>query len=294
MDPENERPSADLIREYSRRIVTRLLKFGGSILFHAATEIWRKLCRLTGRKLPPIVVVVYYHKVSKVERNRLARQLDCLMRWTRPMRVDDTELVSAGTRFVTITADDGWLSFAENGVPELARRRIPLTLFAISNRLGSTIDGTTNDRLVTADELCRLKSDLITIGSHTATHRDMTTLDEYEALLELRESRTKLTDIISEDVKLFCFPYGAYSEKLIALCREAGYEHAFTGMPELANPQAFVIGRVRVDPADWAPEFYLKIMGAYRWIPGAIALKRRILNGLHGQSPGFSRLRDPL
>jgi peptidoglycan/xylan/chitin deacetylase (PgdA/CDA1 family) len=201
------------------------------------------------------------------------------------MRVDDADVVSAGTRSVIITADDGWLSFAENGVPELEQHRIQVTLFAISDRLGLTIDGITTDRLVTADELRRLKSDVLTIGSHTATHRNMTTLDENEALLELRESRAKLTEILREDVKLFCFPYGAYSENLIALCREAGYEHAFTSMPELANPLAFVIGRVRVDPGDWTPEFYLKIMGAYRWIPWAIALKRRILYGLHRQSP---------
>ncbi len=44
------------------------------------------------------------------------------------------------------------------------------------------------------------------------------------------------------------------------------------------------MGRVRVDPTDWPLEFHLKLMGAYRWLPMAIALKRRLLATVRGGS----------
>jgi hypothetical protein len=84
-------------------------------------------------------------------------------------------------------------------------------------------------------------------------------------------------------VSLFCFPFGLHSAELVDLCRAAGYERVFGGMPApaLRDPREFLIGRVRVDPADWLAEFHLKLMGAYDWVPLAADLKRRLLAKLH-------------
>jgi hypothetical protein len=41
-------------------------------------------------------------------------------------------------------------------------------------------------------------------------------------------------------------------------------------------PGEFVLGRISVEPTDWALEFRLKLLGAYRWLPQAIALKRKL------------------
>ena len=62
------------------------------------------------------------------------------------------------------------------------------------------------------------------------------------------------------------------------LCREAGYEGLFAILPELAftDPQEFVTGRVGVNPSDWALEFRLKILGAYRWLPIVFSWKRKL------------------
>jgi peptidoglycan/xylan/chitin deacetylase (PgdA/CDA1 family) len=117
----------------------------------------------------------------------------------------------------------------------------------------------------------------------------MTALSEQDALRELRESREKLQAITGHEVGSFCFPYGAYSEELIPLCREAGYQRVFTCMPALADPSQFVLGRVRVDPTDLPLEFHLKLMGAYRWLPMAIGWKRRVLTALRGGSRSVSR-----
>lgn len=269
----------------SPRMASRLVKFLISLGFYAVTELWRVvLLRIFGRTLPPSAVVIYYHHVLKDQRERFSRQLDHLLRWTHPLRADEPVPLTADARYSMVTADDGWKSFADNAIPELTRRNIPVAIFAISDRLDRSVDGIEFDRLVSADELRALEGTLVTIGSHTATHAKMTALNESDAMRELRESRGQLASILGRDVKMFCFPYGAYSDALIPMCREAGYDRVFTCMPELANPSLFVLGRVRVDPSDWRLEFHLKLMGAYRWLPIAIALKRRLLGAIRGNS----------
>jgi peptidoglycan/xylan/chitin deacetylase (PgdA/CDA1 family) len=280
----HSKQSAAAMDSEAPRTALRLAKFAISLVFYLLTESWRVILRLAGQSAPPSAVVIYYHHVLKDERERFARQLDHLLRWTKPLRGDHRELSRASERYSIVTVDDGWKSFADHAVPELQRRHIPVAMFAISARLGASVDGIGFDRLVTPDELRALDAETVTIGSHTATHAKMTALSAPDASRELRESRAQLAAILGHDVTMFCFPYGAYSDELIPLCREAGYDRVFTCMPSLADSAEFVQGRVRVDPSDWPLEFHLKLMGAYRWLPMAIALKRRMRAMLRGGS----------
>lgn len=264
------------------RPVSRLLKFAIGLVFYGLSEAWRILLRLVGKYPPPTAVAIYYHHVLDEDREAIKRQLDHLVRWTTPLPAHISQPLQPGLRYSIVTEDDGWKSFADNAIPELKARNIPVALFAISDRLGQSINGIAFDRLITPDELRALKHEMLTVGSHTASHPSVPTLSDAEASYELRQSRDKLTDILREDIKLFCFPYGAYNQRLISMCRDAGYERVFTCMAELAKPSGFVTGRVRVDPTDWPLEFHLKLMGAYRWEPAAIALKRLILSVIRG------------
>ena len=276
--------TANAMDSESPRMPSRLIKFLISLAFYACAESWRAVRRIAGRSEPPSTFVIYYHHVLKEQRENFARQLDHLVRWTTPLRGDCREPLAANGRYSIVTVDDGWKSFADNAVPELQIRSIPVAMFAISSRLGNSVDGIGFDRLVTPEELRALDPRTVTIGSHTATHAIMTTLSAADAARELRESRAQLAAILGHDVTMFCFPYGAYNDDLISLCREAGYQRVFTCMPALAIPAEFVQGRVRVDPSDWPLEFHLKLMGAYRWLPMAIALKRRVLGTIRGGS----------
>src|SRR5271157_2470642 len=133
---------------------------------------------------------------------------------------------------------------------------------------------------MSTDQLRKLPSDLVTVGSHTMTHPILLSLNEEDVRRELSGSRAQLEKILNKEIKLFSFPHGAFNAKLIEWCREAGYERVFTILPTLAfsDPQEFVSGRVSVEPTDWPLEFRLKLLGAYRWLPLAFALKRKILS----------------
>jgi peptidoglycan/xylan/chitin deacetylase (PgdA/CDA1 family) len=120
--------------------------------------------------------------------------------------------------------------------------------------------------------------DLIRLGSHTKTHPFLPKLSDEDAQNEIFLSRVKLEQMLGREFRLFAFPYGAFNDRLVRICREAGYSRVFTTLPYLAELTAeeFVSGRVTVEPTDWPVEFYLKLCGSYRWLPIAFSLKRKL------------------
>jgi peptidoglycan/xylan/chitin deacetylase (PgdA/CDA1 family) len=112
------------------------------------------------------------------------------------------------------------------------------------------------------------------------THPLLTQVEESEARGEIQDSRTKLEAMLDRGVTQFSFPFGGFNEKLLQICREAGYERVYTTLPAFAFERGdeFVVGRVRVDPTDWPLEFRLKLAGAYRWLPAIFSWKRKVVS----------------
>lgn len=256
---------------------SRLAKLFGAIAFYPLVETWRAMGKLLGKPFSGIAVAIYYHRIPSEHAPGFARQLDHLVRWSEPIRADRSEPLRPGTRSVIVTFDDGWHSFYATALPEISRRRIPVTVFAVAERFGRRLENDVEERLMTADELRSVPPDCVTVGSHTCTHPDLRTLDEQRIRVELRDSRRILEDLTGSEVKLFCFPYGSFNSTAIRLCAEEGYTRVFTGMPGLALQKGDgSVGRISVEPTDWPIEFHLKISGAYCWVPWAIAAKRAI------------------
>lgn len=265
------------------------------------------LLRLGGQKNRRTCVILYYHQVRSEHRAQFARQMDILLRCARPTRADCTAPLAPGVLHAAVTFDDGYQNVFDNALPELESRKIPSTLFIVTEALGKrppwmahSLSCANGEKIMSVDHLRRLPSDLVMIGSHTLTHPVLPRLNEEDARREISESRAKLEKILSQEIKLFSFPHGAFNAKLVELCREAGYERVFTVLPVLAlsDPQEFVTGRVSVEPTDWPLEFRLKLLGAYRWQPYAFALKRKLLSlagvgsGQEAQRVGYPARRD--
>jgi len=197
----------------------RCIRLIASLAFYAVSESWRSMLRVFGRKPTAIVVAVHYHHVAAEDRLSFAGQMDHLVRWTRPISTNLGEQLGTASHYTIVTADDGWKSFLDNAIPELARRGIPVTIFVISHRLGESIDGISSDRIISEIELRNLANENVTIGSHSATHAVMTSIPEPDAFRELVESRERLSSIIGLPVRIFCFPYGDFSLELAGLTR---------------------------------------------------------------------------
>jgi peptidoglycan/xylan/chitin deacetylase (PgdA/CDA1 family) len=270
-------------------MLKRVVNLSGSLL----VWVWDRLQSRGG------CVVLAYHSVTSEQRTQFARQMDVLARNTTPVSAAIESLPEHGGRYAAVTFDDGLENIIINALPELAQRKIPSTLFIVTEALGTNPkweyfggDDPSQQRVMTEQQLRQLPSELVTIGSHTMTHPVLPTVLNHDQLQrELAGSRAKLENILGRGVKLFSFPYGAFSDGVVEGCREACYDRVFTALPGFAftQPKEFVSGRVGVNPTDWPIEFRLKLAGAYRWLPYAFALKRKLRSLLRpGGAPVLS------
>jgi peptidoglycan-N-acetylglucosamine deacetylase len=66
------------------------------------------------------------------------------------------------------------------------------------------------------------------IGAHSMTHRRLPTISEQEAAKEIIESKAVLEQAIGKEIKVFCYPGGAYTKLHVQLVKDAGYRYART------------------------------------------------------------------
>ncbi len=273
--------------------LNRIAKLVLGSLYFAGLGTWESFLSLFGRKPAPTCVALIYHSISKQDAQRFARQMDAVRRYTTPLPADHREPLEPGKRYCVITIDDAFQSANENALPELIRRKIPVAVFVSPELLETTPEWITfdgdelaNEQVVSANVVKSWPKDLVTVGSHTLTHPWLPTSTEEDARAEIAESRTRLTQLLGRETTLFSFPYGAFNDRLVRMCREAGYQRVFTSLPNLAFAEVdeFVTGRLKTEPTDWPIEFRLKLLGAYRWLPKAFALKRKLLRRA-GPSP---------
>lgn len=263
----------------------RALKCGISLCVFVFDETWKSVTRAIGQAPRSKCVVLYYHSVPASERELFAAQLDVISRHARVTRSEQgigrTGAPESGRGSAAITFDDGFENFLTQALPELEKRNMPATVFAIADGMNREFGSEKYaEKLLSLEQMRSLPTHLVTIGSHTLSHPMLTRVEESEARQEIQVSRTKLEEMLGGEVKQFSFPFGDFNEKLVEVCRTAGYERVYTTLPAFAFEQRgeFVVGRVRVDPTDWPMEFRLKLAGAYRWLPMIFSLKRRIVS----------------
>lgn len=191
------------------------------------------------RPLSPLILT--YHALGDVP---LTRDWFRLFVRPRELRQHVRKLRAWGYRIVTfgelaaaapggganglaaLTFDDGFSDNLSLLVPIVKELNAPATVFVIAGWIGRSHPDAPWARIATADEVRALHDAGLEIGAHTMTHRDLTTLGYEEALSELAESRTRLSEIVGASVDVAAYPYGATNETVVAACRAAGFAAA--------------------------------------------------------------------
>ena len=255
--------------------IKRTVKLVISTIVFFCDSVTRICKTMLGRKPSARCVILYYHSVRPEERTRFASQLDEILRLAKPIWADRPDMIGDGPHYAAITFDDGYRSFRDNALPELMQRKIPVHLFVPSGCLGQKpiwldVDDPERERemVMTAEELKALDPRCVAIGSHCVSHRDLTSLNDDEAAIEISESKKTLENMIGREVGTVSFPHGFYDTKHIECARRAGYQRVFSIYPYLVfrADDEYVVGRVRVDPGDHMIELKLKTLGCYRWM----------------------------
>ena len=91
---------------------------------------------------------------------------------------------------------------------------------------------------ITWEQARELDAGGVEIGSHTVSHPILTTTDDAQLVAELRGSRSRLEAELGHAVELFCYPNGAFDERVRRETARAGYACAVTTEPGLNERRA--------------------------------------------------------
>ncbi|TSA45345.1 polysaccharide deacetylase family protein [bacterium] len=123
---------------------------------------------------------------------------------------------------ILLTFDDGYEDFYTAAFPILKLHGFKSTAFVITGFVSEP-----DNRYLTWKQITELdQSGLVTIGSHTVRHKDLTT--DPHAWQEIADSKKTLENALGHPVTAFAYPGGAFNEQAASLVEKAGYGISFT------------------------------------------------------------------
>jgi len=135
---------------------------------------------------------------------------------------------------VLVTVDDGFKNFRTKILPFFEQLQVPSIVFITTDYIDSDyiytfsgwIRGDTGSCSSTEDiheDFLSLSSDdirylgkhpLVEVGAHTCTHPFLTRIPLDEACSEIKRSKTRLEQILNQNVDFFAYPHGDYSDEI--------------------------------------------------------------------------------
>lgn len=255
-------------------MLKRLIKLKLSTSLRAADVVTGMVRRLVGLGPANRCVVLYYHGVTDAQRHRFAKQMRWLASHVEMVPIERLGHTNGPGRRCCVTFDDAFDSVRRNALPICRELGMPFSIYAVTGNLGANPRWAmppghcdANEPIMTGAQLRSLPEGLVTIGSHTVTHRPLAELSHGEIATELVDSKRELESVLGRPVRELSVPYGSFREDVLVEAARAGYEHVLTCEPDvLTLPQTDArVGRFKVTPDDWMIEFKLAALGAYRW-----------------------------
>ena len=167
---------------------------------------------------------------------------------------------------VHITFDDGFGCVLDHAVPTLQRHGYPATMFAVSDRLGSSNDWMTGRAfpertILSVDGLRALENAGFAIGSHTRTHARLPNISVVEARNEISGSKSRLEDALGKAIDYFAYPYGQFNQQVRDLVIGAGYQAACSTRCGFNRPgeDPYLLRRIDVFGTDHLWQFKQKL-----------------------------------
>jgi peptidoglycan/xylan/chitin deacetylase (PgdA/CDA1 family) len=218
--------------------------------------------------------ILMYHSISAarpdphlvcVSPARFAEQIEWLRRH-RYHGVSMRELLRAraagsAKKLVGLTFDDGYTDFRTHALPVLRDAGFTATVYVVAGRFGGTNDWDAAPRLPLMEraDVAAVAAEGIEIGSHTLSHRRLSTLDLATARDELVRSRAALEAIDGVRVEGIAYPYGDATPWIADLAQLAGYRYACATKPgDPAN--RWMLGRRYVGERDGGLRLRAKLM----------------------------------
>jgi peptidoglycan/xylan/chitin deacetylase (PgdA/CDA1 family) len=180
-----------------------------------------------------------WHSPISVHPDSFARQIAWLASNRRVVSLSEAVRLMEGrvrlpAGVASVTFDDGFASTHEDAMPVLLREGVHASVFVVASTLERANapmdwvkDAPQPRRALSLAQVLELRDAGFEIGSHSYTHRDLTTLDEREIVSDLRHSREVLEDLIGRPVTMFAYPGGRHDERVRRASATAGFQNSF-------------------------------------------------------------------
>jgi peptidoglycan/xylan/chitin deacetylase (PgdA/CDA1 family) len=191
----------------------------------------------------------FEHQIKKIANNARFVKLNDVVESLKDKKLK--------TPCVAITLDDGFADVTKI-LPLTKKYQIPITLFVLSEpQNANQKEIQNNQRFLNTQELKELISHGWTIGCHSKTHADFSTLNEENLKNEISAAKNTLEKNLGIPIKYFAYPKGVFNDKIINIVKEAGYEAAFVVSPNNieTTTNKWKIPRVVIDRTHSSQEF---------------------------------------
>lgn len=151
---------------------------------------------------------------------------------------------------VALTFDDGYRDFYDTALPILRENDIPATVFVVGSSLTEGEDPAFLKPTMSIDQLCELADDpLITIGNHTQSHQDLTSLPKTEQRDEIMHGKRIIENHIGVRVSQFAYPGGAYDDHSVSVVRDT-HDCAVTVDKPWGSYSSYTLPRIHAHDAE--------------------------------------------
>ncbi len=128
--------------------------------------------------------------------------------------------ISLSSKSVVLTFDDGWRSQYTYAFPVLKKYGFTATFFIYTDVIGSNY-------FLTWDQVRLMNNEGMTIGGHTESHPYLPDIHDPAVLRkEIIDGKHIIENQIHQSIYLFAYPFGHYSDQIIQVVKEAGYDIA--------------------------------------------------------------------
>jgi peptidoglycan/xylan/chitin deacetylase (PgdA/CDA1 family) len=172
---------------------------------------------LPARRRPGDVVILLYHRIgssgSEIElpSEAFERHLEQLVSAENLLTLDD--LLSGGNDGgVVVSFDDGYHDFYEAALPLLVKHRVPAVLYLATGLVEGEDQASPLPGALTWSQLREsIDTGLVTVGSHTHGHVDLSQTTEAAAEDEMRRSKDLIEDHLGTPCSHFAYPWAVSS-----------------------------------------------------------------------------------
>jgi peptidoglycan/xylan/chitin deacetylase (PgdA/CDA1 family) len=217
------------------------------------------------------VVILLYHRVGVGDREiditvgAFERQLSMLKERQRVLSLEEA-FDRGGEGGIVITFDDGFRDFYDRVLPLLVSYRLPVVLYLATGFVG---DGGGRSAARAEDALTwsqlreAVGTGLVTCGSHTHDHSNLSHASEAEAQEEMQRSKELIEDRLGVACRHFAYPWAVGSEAADRVARrlfETAALHAWR-TNRRARTDLHRLGRVPILRSDGQVFFRAKVKG---------------------------------